>query len=233
MKKKTPVADQIIAFLSSLQLTVSVPKTVHVLNPYQEASVMSLCVQFYSNYYHDTRTRRMILGINPGRLGGGLTGIPFTDPVHLEQYCGIKNKLPKKKELSSAFIYEMITAFGGPREFYKRFYFSSLSPLGFTKEGKNLNYYDDARLQKILEPFMHTCLQTQLNFNIDRQVAYCLGEGENYKFLKQFNQRHSLFKEIIPLAHPRFIMQYKSKRKEEYIARYIKALDVTPEKDAS
>jgi len=226
-------AEQILSFLSTLNIATSIPKGVQVLNPYKDAVAMNLCQLFYKKYYSDFFTRRIILGINPGRLGGGLTGIPFTDPIRLENVCGIKNSLQKKAELSSTFIYEMIAAYGGPEKFYSKLYFSSISPLGFTKEGKNLNYYDDARLQKKLEPFILSCVQTQLNFGIDRSVAYCLGEGENYKFLKQLNEKHQFFQTIIPLPHPRFILQYKSKSKAEYIQRYVNALDFTPGRDAS
>lgn len=231
--KKLFFAEQILSFLSTLNITTPIPKGVQVLNPYKEAVAMNLCQLFYKKYYNDFFARRMILGINPGRLGGGLTGIPFTDPIRLENVCAIENSLQKKAELSSTFIYEMIAAYGGPDKFYSKLYFSSISPLGFTKEGKNLNYYDDARLQKKLEPFMLSCMQTQLNFGIDRSAAYCLGEGENYKFLKQLNEQHQFFQTIIPLPHPRFILQYKSKVKAEYIQRYLNALDFTSGKDAS
>jgi len=233
MNVKILLADQILDFLGSLRIPPALPRGVNVMNPYQEPSVMALCKQFYHKYYHDASVRRMIIGINPGRLGSGLTGIPFTDPVHLDQFCGIQNQLQKKSELSSTFIYEMITAFGGLEKFYSKLYFSSVSPLGFTKEGKNLNYYDDARLQKKLEPFMLTCMNRQLEFGVDRTVAYCLGEGDNFKFLKQFNERHHFFQEIIPLAHPRFIMQYKRKNKAEFIRHYLDVLDFIPEKDVS
>lgn len=226
MITKSFLADKIISFLSSLHISCSLPKGVHILNPYQEATILPLWKQFYHQYYDDTSTRRIILGINPGRFGGGLTGIPFTDPVHLEQVCGIKNNLPKKTELSSTFIYEMIAAFGGPDLFYSKFYFSAVSPLGFTKEGKNINYYDDARLQKNLESFIVSSLQSQLDFGIDRNVAYCLGEGQNFKFLKQLNLHHQFFDHIIPLAHPRFIMQYKRKSKGEFIQHYLKEFDL-------
>lgn len=227
------LANRILDFLKSLAISTSLPRDITVLNPYQEPSIMHLCEQFYNRYYHDSHERKIILGINPGRLGGGLTGIPFTDPIHLEKCCGIKNSLQKKAELSSTFIYEMITAFGGPEKFYSKYYFGSISPLGFTKDGKNLNYYDDVRLQKKLELFILSCLQTQLNFGINRNMAYCLGEGENFKFLKQLNDRHQFFKEIIPLPHPRFIMQYKSKNKMQYIQRYLDAFDFTPGRAAS
>jgi len=233
MTNKPLFAQQILSFLASLQISFPLPKGVNILNPYQDEYVMQLCGQFYTKYYSDSSTRRIVLGINPGRFGGGLTGIPFTDPIHLEKFCNIENQLQKKAELSSTFIYEMINAFGGPEKFYSKIYISSISPLGFTRDGKNLNYYDDTRLQKKLESFILSCMQTQLNFGIDRSLAYCLGEGENFQFLKQLNERHQFFQEIIPLPHPRFILQYKSKNKAAYIQRYIDAFNVTPEKHAS
>ncbi len=41
--------------------------------------------------------RYLILGINPGRFGGGITGIPFTDPIRLQNICGIENDFQKNK----------------------------------------------------------------------------------------------------------------------------------------
>lgn len=226
-------AQKILTFLSQLRIQSKLPVGVNILNPYRQQEVMNLCQVFYNKYYNDNNPRRIILGINPGRLGGGLTGIPFTDPINLEKYCGILNTLDKKAELSSSFIYEMITMCGGAEIFYRKFYISSLSPLGFTKDEKNLNYYDDLRLQKKLESFMIESIHAQLKFDIDRSVAYCLGEGQNYKYLQQLNQKHNFFEKIIPLAHPRFIMQYKRKSKSEYILQYKQALGFTPEKVAS
>jgi hypothetical protein len=226
-------AQQVLKFLSTLEIKDKLPKGVMVLNPYQHTEAKRLCKIFYRKYYSDNHIRRIILGINPGRLGGGLTGIPFTDPIHLERYCGIQNTLDKKLELSSTFVYEMINACGGPEVFYSKLYFSSLSPLGFIKDDKNLNYYDDVKLQKTLEPFMIDSINKQLQFNIDRSVAYCLGEGQNYKYVSQLNEKNQFFTEIIPLAHPRFIMQYKRRQKEEYINRYKEAFKFIPEKAAS
>lgn len=218
-------SQRILTFLSSLQIKTSLPRKVEILNPYQNPVAFQSCKSFYTQYYSDSNQRKIILGINPGRFGGGLTGIPFTDPVKLETICGINNNLNKKVELSADFIYKMIAAYGGAADFYKRFYFSSVSPLGFTRDGKNLNYYDDKKLTERLMPFILTCLNEQLNFGIDTTVAYCLGEGENYKFLSKLNERHHFFEKIIPLAHPRFIMQYKRKSLNQYIDFYFKAFN--------
>src|SRR5687767_2960641 len=122
-------ADRILSFYKNLTITEKLPKGVEILNPYQDKKAFDLCQQFYKKYYDDHRQRIIIMGINPGRFGGGLTGIPFTDPVKLEQKCGIPNDLQKKAELSADFIHAMMEAFGGLEKFYSRFYFNSVSPL--------------------------------------------------------------------------------------------------------
>ncbi len=218
-------SERVLHFFSSLRLRASLPQEVQVLNPYQDKVVFDLCKQFYTKYYADTNKRRIIIGINPGRFGGGLTGIPFTDPLKLQTICTIENDLAKKQELSSDFIYRMIAAYGGAEHFYKKFYFTSVSPLGFTKEQKNLNYYDDPKLTERLKPFMLECMHKQLEFGINTATAYCLGEGENYKFISRFNDEHHFFENIIPLPHPRFIMQYKRKSLNVYLDKYLKAFD--------
>src|ERR1700750_535838 len=126
-------SDKIPDFLFHLKISFILPKYVEVLDAYQREDVQQACTLFYNKYYNDNNERHLLLGINPGRFGGGVTGIPFTDPIRLEKACGIKNGFQKKQELSSVFIYEMIEAFGGAEKFYKQFYFSAMSPLGFVK----------------------------------------------------------------------------------------------------
>ena len=214
-------AKFILSFLSNLSISTKLPKGINYMNPYLNEEVFELCKQFYEKYYSSNRQRTIILGINPGRYGAGLTGIPFTDPVKLDEDCGIANNLKKQRELSADFIYKMIYAYGGVLEFYDQFYFGSVSPLGFTRDGKNLNYYDDTSLQQSLLPFILQSLEAQLAFGLNRKVAYCLGEGKNYKFLSNLNMEHSFFDHIIPLAHPRFIMQYRRKTVDRYVNDYL------------
>jgi hypothetical protein len=166
----------------------------------------------------------VLIGINPGRFGGGVTGVPFTDPIRLEKICGIKNDYQKKQELSSVFIYDMIEAFGGAQKFYGQFYFSAVSPLGFVKHGKNLNYYDDKILLKQIEPFVIDCMNKQIAFGLVTDVCFCIGEGENLKYLRKLNDQHKWFDKIESVPHPRFIMQYKLKKKKDYIDIYLKKL---------
>jgi hypothetical protein len=96
-----------------------------------------------------------------------------------------------------------------------------VSPLGFVKAGKNLNYYDDRILQQSLQPFIAETLTTTIGLGIDTSIVYCLGEGQNYKFLRRLNQERLLFDKIVPLAHPRFIMQYRRRKMEDYVADYL------------
>jgi hypothetical protein len=219
------VSQQILNFLFNLRFNVPLPEGFEVLHPFKDPETRNVCEQFYNRYYDDDNKRFCIIGINPGRFGAGITGIPFTDPIRLEKELAINNAWAKKQELSSVFIYEMINAFGGAQKFYNQWYFTAVSPLGFIKNGKNINYYDDKALQKAILPFAKDCLKQQLPW-INTSVAFCLGEGKNFHYLTKLNNDFPMFSRIVPLPHPRFIMQYKLKSKENYIEKYCDALNL-------
>lgn len=214
------LADKILQFLEQLEIRTRLPKGVDVLNPYQDKISFGFCEKFYPKFYSDDNPRTLIIGINPGRLGSGLTGIPFTDPIKLQERCGIANEFPKRAELSADFIHLVIDAFGGLEKFYGQLYFSSVSPLGFTREGKNLNYYDIPELQKALKPFIIASMQKQLAFGLRTETCFVLGEGKNFDYVKSLNAEFQFFKTVVPLPHPRFIMQYKRKKLTEYITLF-------------
>jgi hypothetical protein len=219
-----PWSEQILAFLRYLAIPVKLPRGVLVMNPYQETSAWTCCQKFYHSYYHDRQPRSMIVGINPGRFGSGITGIPFTDPIRLKEVCRIDNPFPQKGELSSEFMYRMMDAAGGITAFYKQFYFSAVCPLGFTQNGKNLNYYDLPLLEKRLIPWMHGWLRQQIDMGLNTNRIFCVGEAENFKALHRLNETGRYFREIVPLPHPRFIMQYRRKQVDEYVALYLDRL---------
>lgn len=218
------LSNRILAFYKQLKIEKTLQKGIEVMNPYQDEYTFSLCEKFYRKYYDDERPRTLLLGINPGRFGSGMTGISFTDPIKLEKECGISNTLPKKPELSADFIYKMIAAFGGPEQFYDYYFVSAISPLGFTKNGKNVNYYDDKKLQNAVTPFIIDSIRKMLAMGIDAKKCYCIGEEKNFEFLQKLNQEQTWFKEIIPLSHPRFIMQYRRKRVSSFIDDYLAKL---------
>jgi hypothetical protein len=213
-----------LSFLGGLSLDKRLPAGVKAMNPYTDPYTFGLCTDFYTKYYNDNEPRTLLLGINPGRFGSGTTGISFTDPLKLENACGIPNTLQKKAELSADFIYMMIAAFGGPDAFYKRFLISAVSPLGFIKDGLNINYYDIPALQKAVTPFIEQSIRQMLDLGLAREKCFCIGEGKNLAFLDNLNKKHGWFSEIVPLAHPRFIMQYRRKKLGEYISIYLRTL---------
>jgi hypothetical protein len=222
MAQQKPLQSElIISFLTNLSPEFRLPDGVNIMNPFRDELSLTMAKKFYSKFYADTNKRIFIFGINPGRLGGGITGIPFTDPLKLETACGIPNNLAKKAELSADFIYKMIAAYGGVNQFYSRYFFTAVCPLGFTRNGKNMNYYDDRKLAEDAETFITDCIEQQIQSMETYDSCFCLGEGANFKYLSQLNQRREYFKSIIPLAHPRFIMQYRRKYLEQYIDKYL------------
>ncbi len=124
------------------------------MNPFNDKITREYSEKFYRKFYDDKNQRTLILGINPGRFGAGLTGIPFTDPVKLEKNCGIPNPFNKTTEPSAGFIYDMVAAFGGTEAFYNKYFIHAVCPLGFTKDGVNYNYYDSKLLEKAVTPFI-------------------------------------------------------------------------------
>ena len=219
-------SDRIIKFYRSLQIDTPLPDGISVMNPYMKQEVIDACKTFYDKFYNDSKGRRLILGINPGRFGAGVTGIPFTDPVRLENDCGIENDFEKKEELSSGFIYRLIDIMGGPSHFYSHYYIGAVSPLGFVKNGKNYNYYDSRELMHKLKPFIIKSLAEQVGLGINSRKCYCLGQGKNYEYLKTLNNELKLFDIIVPLPHPRWVMQYRRKSLNRYLSETAAALSV-------
>jgi hypothetical protein len=205
------------------------PPGIRMMNPFTESDQpLLISGKFYQKYYSDNKPRHLILGINPGRFGAGLTGIPFTDPKRLESECQIGYTGKQTHEPSSVFIYEMIHAYGGAEAFYRDFYINSICPLGFTSvdakgKEKNYNYYDSRELREAVRSFIIENIRTLIAMGIRREICFCFGTGENEKFLTRLNQEFGFFEKIISLEHPRYIMQYKHIEKNDYIHKYLTA----------
>lgn len=213
-------AHRALHFYHNLRLPLKLPENVNVMNPYLSFDVQSAVEKFFTTYFSDTHDRVYVFGINPGRFGAGLTGVTFTDPVALERFCGIPNSFDKKRETSSDFVYRCIEELGGPTTFYKHFFLTAISPLGFIRDDKNYNYYDDDDLLIALRPFILDTLYAQLTFGARRDIAIVLGTGKNYHFFNTLNKEYDFFSHIYALEHPRFIMQYRRKRISEYLKKY-------------
>jgi hypothetical protein len=218
-------------FNRELDIPVKLPSKIVAMNPFKDnAMALPRADAFYNRFYSDKVERRLILGINPGRLGAGETGIPFTDTKRLWECAGIGSGQQMTHEPSSAFVYRMIEAYGGVDSFYNQFLISSICPLGFLMDnnGKwvNYNYYDSPALLTAVEPFILAMMERQLQMPIHRDVVYCLGTGKNFHYLERLNKEHEWFKQIVPLEHPRYIMQYKSREVGAYIEKYLRAFEL-------
>jgi hypothetical protein len=223
-------AQQILQFYRGLEFDRAyLDDDLDVLNPFEGSSVAQedALDSFYRKYYSDQQPRNLILGINPGRLGAGATGIPFTDTKRLTGNCGIAFEPFETHEPSSVFVYEAIEAFGGPEAFYNQFFIGSVCPLGFVIRKKenwvNFNYYDRTSFANRIAPYLLQQIQKQITLAGRNERIVVFGTGKNLKFLQQLNQEYAFTPELVALEHPRYIMQYKYRRREEYIEKYLRA----------
>jgi hypothetical protein len=225
----TTFADRVNQFNKELTFDGVLPHGIRVMNPFQEnPEIISITELFYNTYFKDTRRRKLILGINPGRLGAGQTGIPFTDSKRLEEFCGIRIESVSSHEPSSVFVYDMIEKYGGAKKFYSDFYINAICPLGFVQRNEkqnwvNRNYYDYDELFAAMRSFITRSLKKQISFGVETEVCYVLGK-RNARYLRQINAEEKLFGTIVALDHPRYIEQYKSKQKVKYIDEYLNVL---------
>ena len=229
-------SEKLIKFYRQLDPPANLPKGIEILYPQKDPEVIRIVEQFFKKYFNDDHPRRIMLGINPGRYGAGMTGVNFTAPKQLKEYCGIDHHLKNSSELSAEFIYEVIAAYGGPEQFYHDWFIGSVCPLGFIStarkssakkkdaSGTNINYYDDKMLLNAVMPFIIDCINEQIAIGFNTDICLCIGGEKNFKFLCGLNNEHKWFKEIIPLPHPRFILQYRRKQKDKYIHQYLSAL---------
>ena len=226
-------ADHVLAFNDSLDLGPSLlPDGISVMNPFRDehaGTIREVTSRFYRKFYSDQDPRHLILGINPGRFGAGVTGVPFTDTKRMKEVCGIDIAIDPTHEPSSVFVYHVVDAFGGPEPFYRKFYINSVCPLGFTRNNENgnevnYNYYDDRRLQEAVTPFIVSCIERQIGFGAATDRCFCMGRGKNFKYLNDLNKKMRWFGEIVPLDHPRFVVQYRSRHMAGYVQQYVDAL---------
>jgi len=222
-------AEKVNAYNRRLNYTGTLPEGIRIMNPFRENdTVLPTSKLFYDKFYSDEDPRKLILGINPGRLGAGTTGIPFTDTKRLSSFCKIEIKDRSTHEPSSVFIYDMIHRYGGTERFYKDHFINSVCPLGFIRlndAGKwvNCNYYDYPELVETVTPFMLSNLKKLVALGIDSRTCYVLGK-KNALYVERLNKGNKFFEEIKIIEHPRYIEQYRSKQRDEYIDKYLALL---------
>ena len=224
------VGEKVIDFNRNLQYSDELPENFRVINPYLDnPETLDVMQQFYQKFYNDSNSRKFIVGINPSRHGAGVTGVPFTDTKRLESICGITMHSAHTHEISSVFLYDMISEFGGAAAFYKQFYINSPFPLAIVRKSKegnwlNANYYDDKTLFETVKDYMIASLKQHISLGLDTSKVYILGK-KNATFIQKLNKEANLFGNMKVLEHPRYIQQYKSKEKQLYIDKYILTLN--------
>ncbi len=222
--------EKVIDFNRNLQYSDELPENFRVINPYLDnPETLDVMQQFYQKFYNDSNSRKFIVGINPSRHGAGVTGVPFTDTKRLESICGITMHSAHTHEISSVFLYDMISEFGGAAAFYKQFYINSPFPLAIVRKSKegnwlNANYYDDKTLFETVKDYMIASLKQHISLGLDTSKVYILGK-KNATFIQKLNKEANLFGNMKVLEHPRYIQQYKSKEKQLYIDKYILTLN--------
>lgn len=152
--KKVTFGNHVLEFYRTL-----VPPSIHlkgikVMEPHKNKEVRTYMEKFFNKFFQDNKKRVFVIGINAGRLSSGTTGVPFTDPIELENSCGVFNTLVKRREISSEFLYKFIEQWGSSQIFYKDFFFTGMLPVGLVRDGKNCNYYDYPQLLLATKPFI-------------------------------------------------------------------------------
>lgn len=233
MKQKT-FSDSILEFNEWLARTsLELFDNYSISNPFNDKNreqIKEITNVFYKKYYNDNNKRYLILGSSPARKGTATTGIPFEDASHLYKETGIMIDNFYINKSSSDFLYDVMEQYGGCEKFYKDFFMSFVCPLGIVNVNSkgnmvNSNYYENKKLENVLYNFIIDSLKKQISFGIDTSICYCIGSGENFKFLTKINERYKFFDKIIALEHPRFIMQYNSKDRNKYLDKYMNAFN--------
>lgn len=234
MIKQKMFSEKVLKFNDDLsKIELNLPENYQIINPFNgenKEKIKEITQSFYKKYYNDNNKRILILGSTPARKGTALTGIPFEDANHLYKMTGIMIDDFYINKSSSDFLYQVMEQYGGIDKFYKDFLMNFVCPLGITKINSkgnkiNCNYYENKEIESALYEFIVDSLRKLISFGIDTSICYCIGSGENFKFLTKINEKYNFFGKIIPLEHPRFIMQYNSKEKDKYINKYVDALN--------
>jgi uracil-DNA glycosylase len=172
---------------------------------------------FDETYYSNDFPKIVLCGINPGKDGAGVTGVPFVDERTLDERLSDNNIKTNKTEPSAQFFNKIVDHFGA-ETFYKYFYVTNISWFGFTKNGNNFNYYklSDSAQEYISKAFM--CEMTLIN----PTTIVPLGEQVEKSLTRVFSD--SMIKVENRLMHPRGCVS-GTKRKAQCLNDYINLLE--------
>ena len=105
----------------------------------------------------------------------------------------------------------------GVEAFFRRFYVTNISAVGYVKNGRNQTYHDlpEAALRVVERNFMEEMAAVQPA----RMIA--LGQHPHATVGKLLS---SSVGEIVYLPHPSWIMTYRRREADAWVGRYIDAL---------
>jgi len=95
--------------------------------------------KFNKKMYGDKLPKTVLCGINPGKNGAGKTGIPFVDFTSLTKMIDGVDR--EDTERSAQFFFDIVQEIG-VEKFYRSFYVTNVSWIGYISGNKNVNYYD-------------------------------------------------------------------------------------------
>lgn len=172
--------------------------------------------QFIQQYLPEPLPQTVILGLNPGRSGAGLTGIPFLDFRSLANLLP-DTPLPRNDTEPSANFFHRVVQNVGVEKFYRTFYVSNVAAVGFLRDGKNCNYPElpTAAQRVIEERFLAEMAQLQPKriIALGREV-----EATVQRLFPDDSVR------ISHLPHPSWIMTYRLREAQSWVRRYTQML---------
>jgi len=169
---------------------------------------------FWRRFYPEELPRHVICGLNPGRFGAGLTGVPFTDFQTLSRWMP---SVERQDTEPSAQFFAQVVAAVGVEAFFRRFYVTNVSAVGYVKDGRNLNYHDlpAGALEVVERRFVEEMeiVRPQQIIALGRQVERSI-------------------KRLMPnvvvsyLPHPAWVSTYRKAAQHDWIERYLRVLSV-------
>ncbi|HZL11862.1 MAG TPA: uracil-DNA glycosylase family protein [Prolixibacteraceae bacterium] len=157
-------------------------------------------IEFHKKYVQPNSPKIVMCGINPGRRGAGITGIPFIDTNSLSKMLpDISNP---KTEKSAKFFFSIIEEFG-INGFYRNVHVTNMSWFGFYEldKGTNINYNSlPTEIQNdLIDKFVE-----EMDF-INPNVIIPIGDIVNWELLYNLKVKNRLNAEIGPrLYHPAY-----------------------------
>lgn len=171
--------------------------------------------RYYEKYVSKNKPKIVLCGINPGRFGAGLTGIPFIDFKSLSKMLNDINRT--ETEQSAQFFFRVIEKIGKER-FYQNCYVTNISKFGFAEQGKsrNVNYYD---LPKNTQRWLLDRFCEEMNF-INPNIIIPLSQNVEHSLNLLKDEGKLSFNIGERINHPSWVMTYRKNDEDIWIKKY-------------